>query len=93
MAIMISFKQPKDPNKIIKLIKGTFKCWRTDEYFIKENDDKIYSKDSNEAVDRIRSGVIDPYFEMTEGEYVSAVARQLKAGLEKIHRNTLCGAY
>lgn len=90
MGITINLKAPKDPNKMIKLVKGTFNCYRTDEYYLK--DGIIYLKSNNEATDKVFDKNTDPYFEMTEGEYVSAVARQLRAGLEKIHRNSLCGA-
>lgn len=93
MAAMIRIKAPKDPNKMIKLIRGQFANYRADEYYIKENDDKIYLNGNNEAVDRINSGVIDPYFEMTEGEYVSALVRTLDRRLKLIHRNSLCGAF
>lgn len=75
---------------MIKLIKGKFAVYRADEYYLK--DDIIYLRSNDEATDRVFDKNSDPYFEMTEGEYVSALARRLRASLEKIHRSSLCGA-
>lgn len=90
MAVMIKIKEPKDPNKMIKLIKGKFKAYRADEYYLK--DGIIYLKSNDEATDKVFDKNSDPYFEMTEDEYISVLARQLRANFEKIHRNSLCGA-
>lgn len=90
MATMIRIKEPKDLNKMIKLIKGKFAVYHTDEYYLK--DDIIYLKSNDEAIDKVFAKNSDPYFEMTEGEYVSALARRLRASLAKIHKNSLCDA-